>query len=193
MHLKITKSKIKAERIHLVLLSISTLALALIDCELSVNANPVSSDLKPSPSTSSISSKKLAPSSLTSPSQISQTRTSQTQISQAISIKKIEVVGSTVFDAAKLDPIIKPLEGKQATKEQLTAAANAITQLYISNGYVTSQALFTPNNIVDGVAKIQVLEGKIERIDILGVTSLNPDYVRSRTQLGVALPSMPIT
>ena len=188
MHLKITKSKIKAERIHLVLLSISTLALALIDCELSVNANPVSSDLKPSPSTSSISSKKLAPSSLTSPSQISQTRTSQAQISQAISIKKIEVVGSTVFDAAKLDPIIKPLEGKQATKEQLTAAANAITQLYISNGYVTSQALFTPNNIVDGVAKIQVLEGKIERIDILGVTSLNPDYVRSRTQLGVGTP-----
>lgn len=188
MHLKITKSKIKAERIHLVLLSISTLALALIDCELSVNANPVSSDLKPSPSTSSISSKKLAPSSLTSPSQISQTRTSQTQISQAISIKKIEVVGSTVFDAAKLDPIIRPLEGKQATKEQLTAAANAITQLYISNGYVTSQALFTPNNIVDGVAKIQVLEGKIERIDILGVTSLNPDYVRSRTQLGVGTP-----
>lgn len=188
MPLKITKSKIKAERIHLVLLSISTLALALIDCELSVNANPVSSDLKPSPSTSSISSKKLAPSSLTSPSQISQTRTSQTQISQAISIKKIEVVGSTVFDAAKLDPIIRPLEGKQATKEQLTAAANAITQLYISNGYVTSQALFTPNNIVDGVAKIQVLEGKIERIDILGVTSLNPDYVRSRTQLGVGTP-----
>ena len=183
MHLKTTKSKIKAERIHSVLLSISTLALALIDCELSVNANPVSSDLKPSPSTSSISSKKLAPSSLTSPSQ-----TSQTQISQAISIKKIEVVGSTVFDAAKLDPIIRPLEGKQATKEQLTAAANAITQLYISNGYVTSQALFTPNNIVDGVAKIQVLEGKIERIDILGVTSLNPDYVRSRTQLGVGTP-----
>ena len=188
MPLKTTKSKIKAERIHSVLLSISTLALALIDCELSVNANPVSSDLKPSPSTSSISSKKLAPSSLTSPSQISQTRTSQTQISQAISIKKIEVVGSTVFDAAKLDPIIRPLEGKQATKEQLTAAANAITQLYISNGYVTSQALFTPNNIVDGVAKIQVLEGKIERIDILGVTSLNPDYVRSRTQLGVGTP-----
>lgn len=188
MHLKTTKSKIKAERIHSVLLSISTLALALIDCELSVNANPVSSDLKPSPSTSSISSKKLAPSSLTSPSQISQTQTSQTQISQAISIKKIEVVGSTVFDAAKLDPIIRPLEGKQATKEQLTAAANAITQLYISNGYVTSQALFTPNNIVDGVAKIQVLEGKIERIDILGVTSLNPDYVRSRTQLGVGTP-----
>ena len=188
MHLKTTKSKIKAERIHSVLLSISTLALALIDCELSVNANPVSSDLKPSPSTSSISSKKLAPSSLTSPSQTSQTQISQTQISQAISIKKIEVVGSTVFDAAKLDPIIRPLEGKQATKEQLTAAANAITQLYISNGYVTSQALFTPNNIVDGVAKIQVLEGKIERIDILGVTSLNPDYVRSRTQLGVGTP-----
>ncbi|OYQ64908.1 hypothetical protein B9G53_09520 [Pseudanabaena sp. SR411] len=100
----------------------------------------------------------------------------------------MEVTGSTVFDADKLDPILKPLEGKEVNEEQLTAAANVITQLYVSNGYVTSQAIYTPQSVVDGIAKIQVLEGKIERIDILGVNAVNPDYVRSRTELGIGTP-----
>ncbi|WP_369122837.1 ShlB/FhaC/HecB family hemolysin secretion/activation protein [Pseudanabaena sp. 'Roaring Creek'] len=103
-------------------------------------------------------------------------------------MKRIEVIGSTVFDAAKLSPIIEPLEGKSVTEEQLIAATNAITQLYVSNGYVTSQAIYTPQSVVDGVAKIQVLEGKVEKIEVVGVNALNPDYVRSRTELGIGTP-----
>lgn len=180
MQVKTTKLKLKIERIHSVLLGLSTLALVATDVRSSVNANPVSTALTSSPSISSIPSKEIAPSPLTSPSQ-----TSQTEIAQAIPIKKIEVIGSTVFDATKLEPITKPLEGKSVTEEQLTAAANAITQLYTRNGYVTSQALYTPQSVVDGIAKIQVLEGKVEKIEIIGVNALNPDYVRSRTELGI--------
>ncbi len=183
MRPKIAESKVNLERIYSVLLGLSTLALVATDCGLSVNAKPVSSELTSSLSTSSVSSKESVSSSLTSDSAIT-----QIQIAQAIPIKKIEVTGSTVFDAEKLDLIIKPLEGKAVTEEQLTAAANAITQLYVSNGYVTSQALYTPQSIVDGVAKIQVLEGKVEKIEVVGVNALNPDYVRSRTELGIGNP-----
>jgi hemolysin activation/secretion protein len=182
MRVKTTELKIKAEKIHPILLGLSTLAL-VADCGLSVNANPVSTALTPSLSISSISSKELISSPLTAPSAIT-----QTEIAQATPIKKIEVVGSTVFDTDKLAPIIKPLEGKPVTEEQLTAAAIAITQLYISNGYVTSQALYTPQSVVDGIAKIQVLEGKVEKIEILGVNAVNPNYVRSRTELGIGIP-----
>ncbi len=183
MRVKTTELRLKTEKIHSVLLGISTLALVATDCGLSVNANPVSPALTSSPSISSISSKELVSSPLTSPSQ-----TAQTEIAQAIPITRIEVVGSTVFDIAKLEPIIKPLEGKSVTEEQLTAAANAITQLYISNGYVTSQALYTPQSAIGGIAKIQILEGKVEKIEIVGVSAVNPDYVQSRTELGVGTP-----
>ncbi|MCA6518017.1 MAG: ShlB/FhaC/HecB family hemolysin secretion/activation protein [Pseudanabaena sp. M110S1SP2A07QC] len=188
MRPKIAELKVKLARIHPILLGLSTLALVAADCGLSANANPLSTDLTPSLSTSSISSQDLAHSSLTSPSQVAQVQTSQTQIAQAIPIKRIEVIGSTIFDADKLEPIIKPLEGKEVTEEQLTNAANTITQLYVSNGYVTSQALYTPQSVVDGIAKIQVLEGKVEKIEIIGVNALNPDYVRSRTELGIGTP-----
>ena len=183
MRVKTTELRLKTEKIHSVLLGISTLALVATDCGLSVNADPVSPALTSSPSISSISSKELVSSPLISPSQ-----TAQTEIAQAIPITRIEVVGSTVFDIAKLEPIIKPLEGKSVTEEQLTAAANAITQLYISNGYVTSQALYTPQSAIGGIAKIQILEGKVEKIEIVGVSAVNPDYVQSRTELGVGTP-----
>jgi hemolysin activation/secretion protein len=180
MNIKIARSKIGTEKIQLFVLSISTIL--LIDCRLSVNANPISSELTPSLS-SSTSSKELVSSPQTSPSQIA-----QAQIAQAIPIKKIEVVGSTVFDADKLAPITKPLEGKEVTEDQLTSTANAITQLYVSNGYVTSQAIYKPQSVVDGIAKIQVLEGKVEKIEVVGVNALNPDYVRSRAELGIGNP-----
>lgn len=152
MRPKIAKLKVNLARIHPILLGLSTLALVATDCGLPSNANPLSTDLTPSLSTSSISLQDLAHSSLTSPSQVAQVQTSQTQITQAIPIKRIEVIGSTIFDADKLDPIIKPLEGKEVTEDQLTVAANAITQLYVSNGYVTSQALYTPQSVVDLMA-----------------------------------------
>jgi len=187
MNTKIVRSKIGTEEIQLFVLSISTILLIVIDCRLSVNANPISSELTPLLS-SSTSSKELASSPKTSVSQIAQTQTSQAQIAQATPLKKIEVFGSTVFGTDKLDPITKPLEGKEVTEEQLTAAANAITQLYVSNGYVTSQAIYKPQSVVDGVAKIQVLEGKVEKIEVVGVNALNPDYVRSRAELGTDNP-----
>jgi len=214
MSIKTAKLKLNAEKKQLFVLSISTIALIATDCSLSANANPIHPELTPSLSTSLSSKELISPPLTSSPqiistppeietensnlnshaahssqsSQTSQALTPQPKIAQAISINKIEVTGSTVFDADKLDPIIKPLEGKEVTEEQLTAAANAITQLYVSNGYVTSQATYTPQSAVNGVPKIQVLEGKVERIDILGVTSLNPDYVRSRTELGIGVP-----
>ncbi|WP_434684525.1 ShlB/FhaC/HecB family hemolysin secretion/activation protein [Pseudanabaena minima] len=177
--------KVKRNKYSKLILSISALALLVTVCQLEVNANSISSESTPSRSISSTPTKELDFATSHNPdlSQIV-----QSQAPQTISIKKVEVIGNTVFDSEKLDPIIKPLEGKTVTEDQLTAVANAITQLYVSNGYVTSQAIYTPQSAVNGLAKIQVLEGKIERIDILGVTSLNPDYVRSRAELGLGTP-----
>lgn len=188
MSTKVTRLKPESRSKIYKVLGISTLILVAIDSRLSAHANPIPSELRASPSISALPSKKLVSSPQIAPSQTIPSQIAQAQTSPAILIKKIEVIGSTVFDAARLSPIIKPLEGKQVTDAQLTEAANAITQLYISNGYVTSQATFTPQSVVDGIAKIQVLEGTVERIEILGVSAVNPDYVRSRTELGIRTP-----
>jgi hemolysin activation/secretion protein len=101
------------------------------------------------------------------------------------------LTGNTVLTPEAIASILQPLQGKAITLEQVKAAAEAITQIYISNGYITSAAQFDPSDpqsVVNGIAQIKAIEGQIERVDIVGTTQTNPDYVRSRVELGISKP-----
>jgi hemolysin activation/secretion protein len=103
-----------------------------------------------------------------------------------IEVKKIEVKGSTIFGSKELNPIIQPFEGRSTTQEELKKASDAIAQLYLNGGYLTSRAVL--GQIKDGVVEIRVIEGSLERIDIQGTQRLDEKYVRSRINLGAGTP-----
>ncbi|OYE05620.1 ShlB/FhaC/HecB family hemolysin secretion/activation protein [Nostoc sp. 'Peltigera membranacea cyanobiont' 232] len=99
---------------------------------------------------------------------------------ESFHVKEIQVTGYSVLK----DEIIKlkqPLENKDITFEQLLQLRSQITKLYVDNGYISSGA-FIPNNqdIASGVVQIQVVEGELEGISILGLKRLQTAYVRSR-------------
>ncbi len=100
--------------------------------------------------------------------------------SQRFSLKKIEVLGSTVLKS-EIRALTEPLENRAVTLEELICLRTAITQLYVNKGYITSGA-FLPNqqDITDGFVQIQVVEGEIERIEINGLQRLQDYYIRSR-------------
>jgi hemolysin activation/secretion protein len=122
-------------------------------------------------------------SSLTTPTPIA-----SSPIAQAIAVKKVEVIGSTILTSAELATISKSLEGQQVTPEQIQQAAQSITKIYADRGYITSQAVVDPQKVVDGIVTIQVIEGRVEKIEIVGLTHTNPEYVRSRVELGTGKP-----
>ncbi|WP_434687479.1 ShlB/FhaC/HecB family hemolysin secretion/activation protein [Pseudanabaena minima] len=122
-------------------------------------------------------------SSLTTPAPIV-----SSPIAQAITVKKVEIIGSTILTSAELATISKSLEGQQVTTEQIQQAAQSITKIYADRGYITSQAVVDPQKVVDGTVTIQVIEGRIEKIEVLGLNHTNPDYVRSRIELGTGTP-----
>ncbi|EDX76153.1 outer membrane protein, OMP85 family, putative [Coleofasciculus chthonoplastes PCC 7420] len=107
---------------------------------------------------------------------------------EAIQIEKINVTGSTIFEPEDFNPIVQPLEGEAVTLQQLQQAADAITQLYLNRGYITSRAILVDQVITDGVVEIFVLEGSLEEIKIEGIRRLKPSYIRNRIQLGVSTP-----
>jgi hemolysin activation/secretion protein len=122
---------------------------------------------------------------------ITQPKLENTQIAQTITVNGIQLIGNTVLTPEELAPILLPIQGKAINLEQVKTAAEAITQLYISKGYITSQAKFDaqdPQSVVNGIAQIRTVEGEIERVDIIGTTQTNPDYVRSRVNLGITKP-----
>lgn len=105
-----------------------------------------------------------------------------------IPVTRIDVTGSTIFGPAELDPITQPLEGRSVTLAELKEAAQKITQLYLAEGYITSRAVVSPQEITDGVVTIKVIEGSLQTIEINGTRRLNRRYIRRRLSLGVDTP-----
>ncbi len=97
-----------------------------------------------------------------------------------VKLQRVEVLGSTVFSPQALAAVTNPFIGKSNTLEQLTAISIAITDLYTSKGYLTSGAFLPAQDISNGVVKIQVVEGNLERISVQGLTRLQTSYVRER-------------
>jgi hemolysin activation/secretion protein len=105
-----------------------------------------------------------------------------------IPVSSIEVLGSTIYNDRDFAPIIEPLEGRSVTLGELQTAADAVTQLYLNDGYLTSRAILVDQPVTDGVIRIQVVEGSLSDIQIEGTRRLNQRYIRQRIQLGAGSP-----
>ena len=81
------------------------------------------------------------------------------------------------------------VSGEGITFEELLTLRTAITQLYVENDYITSGAFLPVNQVLEDVVRLQVVEGKIEQVEISGLNRLREGYVRSR--LGIA-PDTPL-
>jgi hemolysin activation/secretion protein len=119
------------------------------------------------------------------------------QISECISsetdrhrylIKQIKILGSTVLQT-EITALIKPFENNRVTLEELLCLRSEITELYNDRGYINSGA-FLPSNqdLNTGIVQIQVVEGKLEKIEINGLNRLQERYVRSRLERGSDRP-----
>ena len=107
---------------------------------------------------------------------------------QTIVVERFEVIGSTVFSAQELAQATAEFTKRPISPTELFQARSKITELYVKNGYITSGALIPPQTIQSGVVKIQVVEGKLEDIQVTGTRRLNPNYVRSRLAIATSPP-----
>ena len=103
-------------------------------------------------------------------------------------VDRIEVVGSTVFKAKDFQAVTSAYVGRELTFAELLQVKDAVTKLYTDKGYVTTGALITPQTVESGVIKIQVIEGSLQEIKIVGNRRLNSEYIRSRIRLGAGKP-----
>ncbi len=103
-------------------------------------------------------------------------------------VDRFEVVGSTVFSQAELQAVLAPYVGRPLTLAELLQARTAITQLYVERGYVSSGAFIPPQEPEQGVVTIQVIEGSLSDIQVVGTVRLNPSYITSRLALAAGPP-----
>ena len=82
-------------------------------------------------------------------------------------VKKIEVEGNTVIPTQEFEPVLKAFENRKTSFRNLRASSDIITNLYRSQGFITSRAYFPPQ-AVDGVATIKIIEGKVGKVFVEG-------------------------
>jgi hemolysin activation/secretion protein len=90
------------------------------------------------------------------------------QPSPAFMLNSLTVEGNTLLPQADLDALTASYVGKEVTFDDLSKAVDGINKLYREKGYFTSQAYIPPQNVAEGTVVIQVLEGKIGKIDVSG-------------------------
>ncbi|ABW28262.1 ShlB/FhaC/HecB family hemolysin secretion/activation protein [Acaryochloris marina] len=106
-----------------------------------------------------------------------------------LSVTQIDIIGSTVFTPTDFEPLVTPLEGRDVSINELQALTEAITQLYFDQGYLTSRAVLSEQEITDGTVQIQVIEGTISDIRIEGNTQTKTGYLKKRLALGTSTPA----
>ena len=107
---------------------------------------------------------------------------------QTLTVEKFVVTGSTVFSQAEFDRVTAPFVGRVITLAELYSARSAITQIYVDKGYITSGALIPLQTLKGGIVEIQVIEGRLEKINVTGNKRLRSGYVSSRIGLGTQTP-----
>lgn len=98
----------------------------------------------------------------------------------AMVVRQFRFTGNTVVSTADLERLTASYLDRPVTFADLSAARDAITQLYINRGYTTSGAYIPLQTSDDGVVEIRILEGRLGEVAVQVKGRLQPDYIRNR-------------
>ncbi len=87
-----------------------------------------------------------------------------------VPLRGVLIEGASAIPSAELTPLWAPLVGKPASPSALEALAERIGAAYRARGYVLSQAVVMGGPTRDGIVRIAVIEGFIDRIAVEGGT-----------------------
>ncbi|MCS6781685.1 MAG: ShlB/FhaC/HecB family hemolysin secretion/activation protein [Gloeomargarita sp. SKYBB_i_bin120] len=107
---------------------------------------------------------------------------------EMLTVEAVEVVGSTILSPRQIRQLIEPVLFRRVTRRQLQDVADAITRIYVEQGYITSRAVVVEETIPLGKIRIDVIEGRLADIQITGNRRLSTAYIRSRLKLADKVP-----
>ena len=95
-------------------------------------------------------------------------------------VRLIKVQGNTVFSDGTLAPIVDVGEGLSMTLGILNLYSQEVRAHYLSRGYFLAKVFVPKQEIVDGVARIVVEEGKIGNIKVTGNETIPTEDILKR-------------
>jgi len=96
---------------------------------------------------------------------------------ETLEVKKFVVTGATLVSQEKIAQTLAPFENRELSFDQIREAANAVTALYTQIGRA-AQAVIPPQDVVNGVIRINILEGKVGKV-IIDMDKSSPSRLKS--------------
>lgn len=84
-------------------------------------------------------------------------------------LNRIELTGEHVYTEAQLATLYQDKIGKTISVAELQQIVQDITNYYRNNGYILSRAVLPPQHVANGVVKIEIIEGYIDKVTVVGV------------------------
>jgi hemolysin activation/secretion protein len=111
-------------------------------------------------------------------------RIPQRNNSLKLKIKSFRFQGNTVFSDQELEKALAPFIGRKISFTDLSIISDTISDYYVEQGYINSGAYIgvaenQSLKVDDAVVTISVIEGQIEKINIVGSNRLQ-NYIRAR-------------
>ncbi len=103
-------------------------------------------------------------------------------------VRDVRVIGNTAFSDKEIAKVTAPFRNRTLLTEDLERLRLALTLLYINKGYLTSGAIIPDQDVTSGVITVQIIEGKLTRIDVEGNRWFSSSYLRDRLSLGSRTP-----
>ena len=104
-----------------------------------------------------------------------------------ITLSRFEIINNNVITEEEIDRVLEPYLFRPLSFVELLEVQQVITKLYVDRGYLTTGAYIPPQTITNRTVRVEIIEGKIAEIEIVGLKKLDPEYIRSR----VAIASEP--
>lgn len=101
---------------------------------------------------------------------------------QKFQLKALAIEGATVYPSERFRPFYEQFLDKEVSLADLYAIAGQITKLYRQDGYILSLALVPEQTIKNGEARIQVIEGYIEKVELEGAPQNQLSRIQGLTQ-----------
>jgi len=103
-------------------------------------------------------------------------------------VRDVRVIGNTAFSDQEIAEVTAPFKNRTLLTEDLERLRLALTLLYVNKGYLTSGAIIPDQDVTSGVITVQIIEGKLTRIDVEGTRWFSSSYLRDRLELGIRTP-----
>jgi hemolysin activation/secretion protein len=94
-------------------------------------------------------------------------------------IWEIRVLGNTVLEAPQIESAVYPHLGPARSIRDVEAARDALVQVYRDRGYGTVFVDIPEQDVPDGVVRLQVTEGRIDRVRISGARYFRNGAIRA--------------